>query len=750
MADDPTATDPLAELDAGPPERASKKKRKPTRKAKPASDVVYDRTKCRYPGCGTKNSGPRFKNFCRTHYAQMNPEPTAAPSAPEPDETDAAPEPEVVKAPKETKPMAATKQPTGPDGLPLDKLAAMHEPLHVRVTRLRGIGAEEPIALPGNGQGWTLTQVRNIESWSRESLGGGDFSVKIVDERGQTVSWQWHNQGDERKTTAQATTASMPGAASPPTPAINPVSPAPLNSTTGQPANVVPLGNGLGLTTLSNGMTMVVPMPNASDTAGPPANGPLNARAAAQVWGGNADAAQQFLTLTQRLERAEGEKERMTQQAQHDRDMSEMRAAIAAMNKPVAVGPDPSVMAKVDALAQQNAELQRQLAAKDVEARHREEMAEMRRSTEQQITELKNLVKDNAAPKEDPFLRALVESQSKQADAMASAAKSQSDAQIAVAKLQSEASERAAKSQNDMYTLLISKNDTATTIAPLMQAFAGVSQLTQGMTSAMLDIVKEVAEIKGAKDEKWWQALLSPVLEQLPSVGQTLAEGYALSQQAKLQGAPRAVTAQPGQGRQPRKELTEGKPAELPPKATEATPGNGEGTTPVKDTPIDLALRGYESSIPGDKETYDANVWASALPEILAVRKAVFENNATPGNIAQALVQLVAHKEQFGLADGITAFKQVREGTPESLASFVGLALGPCPEKVEPAGFMKFKRDTFSLFAKALHEFAKKMNKAEGGEEPDEDEEEEDSDGNGVEPPEGDAPNNVEIPGNAA
>jgi hypothetical protein len=757
MADDPAATDPLAELEAGPPERAPKKKRAPSRKAATAS-VTYDRKQCRYPGCGERNSGPRYKNFCRKHFLVMNPEPVEETVAPDPEPPYDSPEPVVAPAPKKEKQMAASKTPTGPDGLPLDKLSALHEPLHVRVARLRGIGAEEPIALPGNGQGWTLTQVRNIESWSRDAHGGGDFSVRIVDERGQTVQWNWHNPGDEKKTTAQAATATMPGAASPPTPAANPVPPAPLTSTSGVPANVVPLGNGLGLTTLSNGMTMVVPMPNATDTAGPPANGPLNARAAAQVWGGNADAAQQFLTLTQRLERAEGEKERMTQQAQHDRDMAEMRAAIAASAKPAPVGPDPTLMATVEELKRSNAEFQRQLAAKDVEARHREEMTELRRAMEKQSEamqkqgdEFKTLIKDSSTPKEDPFLRALVDAQSKQADAMATAAKAQADAQVAVAQLQASAAAAASKSQNDMYMLLISKNDTATTIAPLMQAFAGVSQLTQGMTSAMLDIVKEVAEIKGEKNGNWAERLFGPLVEKLPEVGQTLAEGYAMQQQAKLRGAPTAVAAQPAQGRKPRVEVTGNETRQNLPreeKPAEATPGNGESAGPVKETPIDLALRGYESAIPGEKEQYDVSQWGPALPELLKLRKFVLDSKIKPADAGQALVQMVVYKSQMDLADQIPAFRFL-QGDAEALATFVGMALGACPEKVDAVTFMEFKRHALAVFVKLLEKASQEYQKqqaAEGGEE----EDEEDDADDGTEPPMGEAPVNPEIPGATA
>ena len=738
MADEPEMTDPLEELDAGPPTRAPKAKRKPARRAK-ADGVGYDRKKCRYPGCDAKNSGPRFKNFCREHYTQMNPEP---------------PEPVVAPAPKkETKTMAAAKTPTGPEGIPLDKLASMHEPLHVRLVRLRGIGPEEPIGLPGNGQGWSLTQVRNLEQWSRDALGGGDFSVKIVDERGQVVSWQWHNSGDEKKTSAQATTATVPGAASPPVPVINPVSPAPLNSTAATPANVVPIGNGLGMTTLANGMSIVVPMPNATDTAGPPANGPLNARAAAQVWGGNADAAQQFLQMTQRLERSEGEKERMQQQAQHDREMAEMRAAIAAMSKPAPVGPDPAVTARIDALAQQNADLQRQLAAKDVESRHREEMEAMRNSTKEQIAALTALIKENATPKEDPFLRMMMENQKETARSNAEIAKAQAEAAKEVARLQSEAQKETAREHSKTTEALLSKTDYSAQLAPMMNAFTSFSSLTSGMTATLLDVVKEVAEIKGEKGGNWAERLFGPLVEKLPEVGQTLAEGYALSQQAKLRGAPAATGTRPATGRQPRKELAENKPAELPPKSEASSPGNGEGSTPVKADPIELALRGYESSIPGEKEQYDASQWGPALPEIMKIRKAVLGSKIKPTDAAQALVQMVVYKSQMDLADQIPAFRFL-QGDAEALATFVGLALGACPEKIDAATFMGFKRQALDVFVKLLQKASEEFKKAQAEENGDGDDDEvgdeETPDDGGEEPPRGDAPANPEIPGNVS
>lgn len=71
----------------------------------------------------------------------------------------------------------------------------MVEPFYVRVTRMKN-GRSEPVPLPlkdgfaAVGQGWTMDEIQNLDTWMPTSWGGGGlYSYTVTDAQSTTMSW---------------------------------------------------------------------------------------------------------------------------------------------------------------------------------------------------------------------------------------------------------------------------------------------------------------------------------------------------------------------------------------------------------------------------------------------------------------------------------------------------------------------------------------------------------------------------------
>ena len=79
-------------------------------------------------------------------------------------------------------------------GLDPAKLQEMHEPLTIRVERVRG-NQRQPIEIPGRegaapGTGWSREEVLKLETWLvNEWTGGGCYRFMVVDAQGTKMEW---------------------------------------------------------------------------------------------------------------------------------------------------------------------------------------------------------------------------------------------------------------------------------------------------------------------------------------------------------------------------------------------------------------------------------------------------------------------------------------------------------------------------------------------------------------------------------
>ena len=587
--------------------------------------------------------------------------------------------------------MAMKREPThGPDGLPLDPLAVLREPLYVRAERVRGFGMPESIPLPNEGRQWNIDAVRGVRGVIEQVSGGGDFKVYVTDIVNQTHAMQFHIEGPERKLA---------------------VAPPPLASTAQYGATAVaapvPIQLGMGLTAVSlpGGQTMILPTGEqhgegaASQWPRPPW-GPFSGwPQPPQPQNNNAD-------LMRELERERAARERVEQEAKHTAQLAELKHQFEKLSDDRRQGSQSSDLATVmEKFDRRFEEMQRQIAAKDDQNRHTQELAEMRRQHSEEVARLR----DELKPKDDPLIRSMLETRREEAAAGRDAAK-----ETAAAMRES------SREQRDMLNLVVTtlKGDQATFIPMLTNAYGSLAQLQQAQTASLIDVLKEVAELRKDGETPWYGRLMEGFAQHVGPAAAALAEGYSAGQQAKAPAPPPPVieaTAAVPPGRQPRQAVP---PAPVPPKAVEAGPAaspvprNGAQLDEAQQA-IEAGLRGYEPmpGIPNDAEAYDQAIWGPALAEIRQIRRAAHEGKLTPELAAQSLVSLIHAKESFNLADQIQAFKQL-DGNPVSLASFVGMALGRAPQGQDEEVHQQFKRQTLKLFAAGLQELVTRMSRA--------------------------------------
>src|SRR3990172_12838481 len=76
------------------------------------------------------------------------------------------------------------------------KLQGMHEPLTVRIEKLKG-SVKQPIELPAKdgappGTNWTRDEVLSLENWLLTKWsGGGYYRASGTDAKGSEMIWEW-------------------------------------------------------------------------------------------------------------------------------------------------------------------------------------------------------------------------------------------------------------------------------------------------------------------------------------------------------------------------------------------------------------------------------------------------------------------------------------------------------------------------------------------------------------------------------
>ena len=570
---------------------------------------------------------------------------------------------------------AKKEPPTGPDGLKLDDIAVMREPLYVKLRRVRGVGPEEVVAIPMDGMNWTKSQVRNVEAWTAQNLGGGDYTLRVSDEMGQTTTQSFHIDGPEKpKTdnTAIKAATQMAGFT-----VTGPVGAAERLGPVGQAkdsSNVVPIGGGMGVATLPNGMTMVVSTEDHREP-GTPRN------VAQQLFGQGADVGSSYMDMMRRLERAEADKARLTDEMRHKSELSVVLERMGRLEDKNQHG-----SGETEAIA----ELKRQLEAERQESRRKDEIAELRRSHDEQMRKLEELVKASTEKKEDPLLRVWFESQRESSAASREAARENAQAQ-----------REAARDQKDTMQLMLTsmKQDQSAIMPAFMNILTSVSQVTSGMTSTVLEAMREIADIKKSEDLPWYGKALMPVLERLPDVGQAIASGYMMGQQAKAE-----AMNQQAQQRKPRaiEAKVEPKPAEIAAPAPSPDSGNGKTELVIPEN-LGQALKGYETDVSGEADSYDNDIWKMEAAAARAIRSKVLAGQAKPVDAAKALLEVVVKHADAEDTESIPALKHLQDDEVE-LAVLVGLWLGACPKNIPLAAFQGFKFYTLGIFVEGLRE----------------------------------------------
>jgi len=603
--------------------------------------------------------------------------------------------------------MRTVQQPKAHDGLDADKLGLMHEPLFVQVYRIGVGGIKQRVPLPAEGQRWSIEQARMVETVVEGTTGGGDYEVNVSDDKGAQHSWRYQSPTAPR---SLGTDGGQPMASQ-----YNPFAgfQQPMQAGPQQASQVdIP---GIGKATTVPGMpTFITPTPpNGNGKPGEDIMGgtPWQRGGWQAPWGtpwGNPwqqpQASGSEAALRQELAAAKAEAERDRQEARHREEMAEIRRSIEASKQPA--GPSPELIEMKANQARLEVELKAANDRREFEAK----LAEERRQFDTKFNELKEEIRRaNERPKEDPT-RPILELMRSQSDV----AKAQAESAERVARYQAESAERAANTQREILTSTFQtmKADSQAIMPMMMNVISQAASMQSSMTASQMDIMREVMDLKGKDDAPWWGKMLEGALAPLPNIGVALSQGFAANAQARaaaaMGGAPPVAPAQGGavpDGRKPRVEVTGNEPAAKP-EEKPATAGVGQGGKDGigPEDKIARALIGYRSDVPGAAASYDLQVWGAVLPEITSYRKLIHEGKFKPKDAAGFLLGLAMQKKQLGIE--ASALDHL-DPSHEELATLVGMALGQAPEGVDAQEYLVFKKNVLEMMVLAVQQLQK-------------------------------------------
>ena len=284
-------------------------------------------------------------------------------------------------------------------------LQTMEEPISVNVSRVMG-NVRTPLLLPskgtdasgvvyGPGDGWEKAEIQQLEGWlATDFAGGGLYNIKIVDAKGAAYEWQpWFDPKTYPVRVPATMQPTMQGQAA--ASSINSQqSSQPMEAAEWPPRNLP-------------SFPLVTPIPSQVPMSFPPFPYSNIGRVS------SADEERRRFEDRERAlqdQLAKAEREKIEEknradlariEAEHNRRLEELKASLApkaddATNKrldkleamfeklldkvsmPTPTGPTPEMLA----LQEQNRQFQARLEAAEIERRHAEQMAELRRQVE--------------------------------------------------------------------------------------------------------------------------------------------------------------------------------------------------------------------------------------------------------------------------------------------------------------------------------------------------------------------------------
>ena len=629
-------------------------------------------------------------------------------------------------------PKGYTNNRTSPNGLEIDKLSLMYEPLSVKVTRKRVGGAPESIRVANQGQGWSKENIKTIEDYVSETSGGGDYEVVVTDAQNQKLNINFNLAGTPKETPMAST---YPGQQT-------------------QQQGTTQIAPGVSMAQGPNGMPIIITTGNNGQSQEPQNGGmsPISTRAASQMFGPHsAELGSEVLALRERLNQAEREKVELRFEAQKRVEIDALNQKIERITEALSTTRNSGPSDEVRAMQAQMAEMKAQLAQERAEERHRAEAAEtarrfeetqrrfeeQRREDQRRYEEMQRQMVEAAKPKEDPAIRMMMEIMKQQTESQREAIRMQTDAQTR----QLESQREQARENREMMREM--KGNEANLLPTMMSSFEGVNRLQSGVMQFMMGALKEINGMNQGGGDPAWLRVIEPVVSSLPEIANKTLTALAMASEAKraqaLAGANSAAIEvtdpqrrQLPEGRKPRG--ADAAPAPAPvtekPATLDGAPATPEARSQAPSDPLTTALSGYNSAVPGENDKHDHNMWSGCLPKVKALRAAVVSGKAKPTDAAQALLHVYVQEAQFETLDSVPALRMVSADEIQA-AEFVGLALGPTPEGVEDDAYLTFKRETLAAFRQGLTKVIEQLKAAaaqDGGEEEEEEEDDEGTD----------------------
>jgi hypothetical protein len=576
--------------------------------------------------------------------------------------------------------MAAAKKSSKFD---LSALQKMKEPVRIRIARkdrLTG-GRLQPIPLPL--EEWSLADAAKIEDIVLNDIaGGGTFEAQVTDAAGASMQWEFHfpldyfppkmpgSMAGAAMQPSNGANGQQPQSTAPPTgwypglygtPQPLPQQPTPPSyATRQQQQQPHPQGLPHQYWGPQYGMPPYTPPPPYYNPYGyqtPPVS--------TSRTGGNDPKVDQLQRQLEELraEKLRGDYERSLarQQAQHREELAALKSGFenqlrelkeALVDKTRRNDDDPALLA----LRQQNETITKQFEAEkqareraEADARHREEMRQLRESSDRQVESLKLMMEKMNEGRIDPTMQMLVELQRQQSDAQKEAARLSAE--------QARESSRLASEQPRMVMELMERahntNGTERIMHQLATAYQGSNEMYKGAVEMLLNMQgspgwdmagnalesgKQILEqyVKGKRDE----AVASQQTEQMRAQAQA-ASAYAAAQpQPQPEQDPYRYEDGSIKGQAPPRTA-------LPAEDAEIVDGEADAEEP---NPEIGEVHG------GVKE---AQLFGLIWDNVQEVRQAVANGQVDPGQVGQAIVEAAVQIESAGVA--VPVFELYRE-----------------------------------------------------------------------------------------
>lgn len=562
----------------------------------------------------------------------------------------------------------------------LSALQKMKEPVRIRIARkdrLTG-GRLQPIPLPL--EEWSLNDAAKIEDIVLNDIaGGGTFEAQVTDANGASMQWEFHYPMDYFP-------PKMPGgmaaaAAAPPAngtngtpPGAPPSSAPPSGWQPGmyghpQPLPQQPQPQSYAAWQQQQHQQPYQPYQGPWGPTPPymyPPQVPYNPygyqappAASSSRMGGSDSKVEQLQRQLEQLQadklRGDYERSLAQQQAQHREELVALKSGFenqirelkeALVDRRRSNDDDPALLA----LKQQNETIKQQFEQEkqareraEAEARHREEMRQLRETSDKQVESLKMMVEKMNDGRIDPTMQMLVELQRQQADAQRESSRISAE--------QARESSRLAAEQPRMVMDMLERASNASgsekIVSQLAQAYQGSNEMYKGAVEMLLNMQgspgwemagnalesgKQILEqyVKGKRDSD----VAAQQTEQMRAQAQA-ASAYAAAQQDPYRYEDGSI-----KGAAPQH-------AALPDEEAEVVENNND-TEPV-DPEVGEVHGGVK----------EAALFGLIWDNVREVRELVVNGQVDPGQVGQAVVQAAIQVEEAGVE--VPVFELYRE-----------------------------------------------------------------------------------------